>query len=263
MPVTLLSPRLKLERAQEHIEAFHGELSAYMKRHPHRLSTKRQNDGWEVVSIEIVRPMPERIPLIAGDAVHCLRSALDHIVYAIGKGAKKRSGYWPICIAEDDYLLPRGKPPCERPGMRDEGLAAVPEGLRTIIDEAQPYHGGDRAEEHVFAVLNRLDNADKHRIVQTALAVVRHPGDIKRTHPTKDDGKTLTTEWLGIDQPLRMNKKTELLRWKTDPPSNEVYVTYTPSLGVVLGERASWEHITRAQSNIYKLVELIESAVLN
>lgn len=69
MPVTLLSPRLKLERAGEHLETFHSELSTYMKSHPHRLSTKREQDGWEVVSIEIVRAMPERIPLIAGDAI--------------------------------------------------------------------------------------------------------------------------------------------------------------------------------------------------
>lgn len=193
---------------------------------------------------------------------HCLRSALDHIVFAIGKGAEKRSGYWPIATTKDDYFLPRGDPPCERPGKRDEGLRSVPEYLRTIIDETQPYHGGDRAEDHVFAVLSRLDNADKHRVVQTALAVVRHPGEIKRTHPTRDDGKTLTTEWLGIDQPLRMNKKTELLRWKTDPPSDEVYVTYTPRLGVVLGERGTWEAIIRARDNIYKLVERIESAVV-
>jgi hypothetical protein len=147
--------------------------------------------------------------------------------------------------------------------MREEGIGAVPEYLRTFIDESQPYHGGDRADEHVFAVLSRLDNADKHRLVQPVLGVIKDPGDIERTHPTADDGKKLTVEWLGIEKPLRMNEKTEVLRWKTDPPSDEVYVTYKPHLTVLFGERGSWDHVLQASNNIYRLVQDIESAVLD
>ena len=189
----LLSPRLKLERAGEHLKALHAELVAYTERQPHHFTSQVDSEGWTVVSLEIVRPMPEVIPVIAGDAIHCLRSALDHIVYAVSTGSKRRRGYWPICIKEADYLLPRGAPPCERPSMREEGLGGVPESILTIIDGAQPYHGRDRANEHVLAVIGRLDNADKHRVVQTALGVLKNPGTVQSAHPG-DEEATLITE---------------------------------------------------------------------
>src|SRR5205085_5007265 len=107
MPTILLSPRLKLERANEHIKAFHSEINAYIERRPHRISSEFDDEGWNVVSVEVVRPMPDAVPLILGDAVHCLRSALDHIVYAVGTGAKRARGYWPVCVEEDTYLKPR------------------------------------------------------------------------------------------------------------------------------------------------------------
>src|SRR5207244_1939643 len=109
-----------------------------------------------------------------------------------------------------------------RPPMREEGLRAVPEHIRAIIDGTQPYLGGDRAGEHVFAVLSRLDNADKHRVVQSALAVVKDPGTIDTSEIRRGDERTLHTEWLAVGEALRMNKKTDVLRWRTEPPSDRV-----------------------------------------
>jgi len=262
--MTLLSARLKVERASEHLKAFHREINAYIERHPQRLTSEVDDEGWNVVSVELVRPIPDAVPLILGDAVHCLRSALDHIVYAVGTGRNRGSGYYPICIEEVDYLKPRGKPPCERPSMRDEGLAAVPEHIRTIIDATQPYHGGARAKEHVLAVLASLDNADKHRLVQPTLAVIRDPGTVTRvTNSPIPDPDTLTTEWLGIGEPLGMDGKTKILRWRTEPPSEKhVNVKYNPRVGVVIGERGNLGQINLVVEVVYKLIDEIETAVL-
>jgi hypothetical protein len=261
---TLLSPRLKLERANEHLKAFHAEINAYIERRPQHLSTELDADGWNVVSVEIVRPMPEVVPLILGDAIHCLRSALDHIVYAVGSGRNRGRGYYPICIEEADYLKPRGNPPFERPPMRDEGLASVPEHIRTIIDRTQPYHGGARAKEHVLSVITSLDNADKHRLVQPALTVINDPGTVTRvTNSPMRDPDTLTTEWLGIGTPLRTDGKTQVLRWRTEPPSEKhVNVQYNPRVGVAIGERGDLAHIDLALNVIYKLIDEIEAAIL-
>jgi len=40
-------------------------------------------------------------------------------------------------------------------------------------------------------------------------------------------------------------------------------VNYKPQLTVLFGERGSWDHITRARSNVYRLIQDIESAVID
>ncbi len=263
MPVTLLSPRLKLERAREHIEALDTGFRAYTNRHPHRLTNELDDDGWNIVCIEIIRPIPESLSLIAGDAAHCIRSALDHIVYAVSTGSTnaKRRGYWPICVTEGEYLRPRGKAPCERPSMRDEGLASVPEPIRAIIDTTQPYLGGNRASEHVFAVISRLDNADKHRVVQPAIAVVKDAGTIEAARATPGNPVTLREEWFDFGRPLSLEEKTKVLRWRTEPAlaADEVSMKLNPSLTIVFGEGGNFDQVMRAYGEIYKLIDLIET----
>jgi hypothetical protein len=260
--VVFSSARLKLERAGEHLKALHAEVTAYADGHPHRITSQLDSDGWYVVTFEIVRPMPDAISLIAGDAAHCLRSALDHIVYAVSESSKRSGCYWPISARKADYLEPRGKPGCERLSMREEGLGGVPEHIRAIIDETQPYHAGNRTDTHVFAVLNRLDNADKHRLVQPGIAVFKDPGMVEATHADTIE-RTLTTNWLALGQPLRMNEKTKILRWRADPPpSEDVSVKYHPKLGIVFGERGNFDQLVGAREIIYSLVTRIETAVL-
>ena len=263
---TLLSPRLKLERAGEHIKTLHTEFQAYMDRDPHSLSTEVDAEGWNVVSIEIVRPMPEQLALIAGDAIHCIRSSLDHIVYAVATGSatKRRGCYWPVAMTEAEYLQPRGKAPCERPSMREEGLRAVPEPIRAIVDSTQPYHGGSRAKDHVFAVISRLDNADKHRVVPPALAVVKDFGEVDASLVAPGPARTLHEEWIEFGRPLVLNEKTKLLRWRTDPPTpaDQVNVKFKPTMNVVFGEVGTFDQVWKAFVEIKKLVHRIEAAIV-
>lgn len=261
---TLTSARLKLERASEHLKAFHTELSAYIERRPYRVTSELDDDAWQILSFELLYPLPDRLAILAGDACHSLRSALDHIVYAVSEGSDNRSrSYWPIALDKSDYLLPRGKEPCQRPSMRDEALSGVPEPIRLIIDETQPYHGGDRKDIHVLAVIARLDNADKHRLVQTAVGALKDDGWINASAIADEEIEiTLTTEWLGIGEPLNVGKKAKILRLRTDPPLSQVNVEYRPRLGVIFGKRGTIDQILGAREVIYRLVERIESTVV-
>jgi hypothetical protein len=254
----LSSARLKLDRAGEHIKSIREELLAYVEGRPHRVSMDVDDEGWNVVYVEIVRPIPDRMGVLAGDAAHCIRSALDHIVYAVAKGRNRGSGYFPIAVDEDDYLRPRG----DRPSMRDEGLAGVPEPIKTIIDSTQPYHGGDRAREHIFAVVVRIDNADKHRLIQPTVGVIRNPGTIEAPDVAYGHEVVMETDWLHIGEPLRSNNKTPVLRWRTQPPLREMNVKFNPSLGIFIGEGGAFDHLVRAREQVYKLIERIETAEL-
>jgi hypothetical protein len=41
--------RLKLERAQEHLDAFEGKIDAFLEREPYQVSYKQEADGTEHV----------------------------------------------------------------------------------------------------------------------------------------------------------------------------------------------------------------------
>jgi hypothetical protein len=99
-----------------------------------------------------------------GDAVHNMRSALDHITWAFStrnfavKTLKElRDIQFPICLREGEYWGSR-----KSLGQRQRRMRYVEDAARTRIDAMQPYHGGDRATGHPLAILNELSNEDKH-----------------------------------------------------------------------------------------------------
>lgn len=83
--LNLDSVRAKLERAGEHGRLLDQELDAWLKDTPNALSHKISRDQLRhSVIVSILKPPPlTRWALFLGDAVHNMRSALDHLIYAI------------------------------------------------------------------------------------------------------------------------------------------------------------------------------------
>jgi hypothetical protein len=81
----LSSSWAKVRRAEAHIDALEREIVTWVNSNPYRLAKQTNSDltrhGY-VVSI-LKPPDLERWSLIASDAFHNLRCALDHLVYAI------------------------------------------------------------------------------------------------------------------------------------------------------------------------------------
>jgi hypothetical protein len=97
--------------------------------------------------------------IVIGDAVHCLRSALDQLVYGLCEkpGPPNR---FPICRTEREWVV-------DAPRM----YWSLPSAYIAVLNRAQPYHRGDAAHMHPLAILNVLWNLDKHRAIP-ALALV-------------------------------------------------------------------------------------------
>ena len=75
----------KLSRAKEHTQAVKDEVAAWMNTRPNSLTPKANADftRWALV-ISVLKPADlVRWTLIVGHAINDLRSALDHLVYAI------------------------------------------------------------------------------------------------------------------------------------------------------------------------------------
>jgi len=147
----------KVERAKHHIEDLQAAINAFSD--PYSVIAKIDPQTSELVYyLESFKPIPDTIPLICGDAIHNLMSALDHLAYRVvmidtnGCPPKEFGIYFPIGDSAKHYESRRGR---KVEGARPETLAA--------FDALKPYKGGN----DLLWALHRLDNIDKHRLVLT------------------------------------------------------------------------------------------------
>lgn len=154
-----MSPRLnrillKLERAKQHILELEDGLNAFRLSRPYQPITNfNPNSGKTVYNIRVVAAPPESLSLIIGDAIHNLRSALDHLVWQLiesnGNIPTKRSAF-PIYETSAKYKTGSA--------TQIEGMTAA---ARCLIDATNPYVGGTDD----LWILHEIDIVDKHRLL--------------------------------------------------------------------------------------------------
>jgi hypothetical protein len=99
----------------------------------------------------MVDKMPFDVILMAGDIIHHLRSALDHLAFnlvQVGGGIPDTQTCFPIAETREKYETTKAR---KVRGMRDEA--------KTAIDDLCPYGGGNEALWRI----HYLDIVDKHR----------------------------------------------------------------------------------------------------
>ncbi len=154
-----LGVRLKLKRAKEHITEFEQAVGAFKKDKVCVLGTKRYpgQPNFRAVYIKSIKKIPDRLAIIAGDALFNLRSALDHLAMAFwlnaGNHGNCRHVSFPIASSASRYRAESDR------RMKDFDFNA-----KKAIDVIQPYQGGNG---HSLWVLNELNNIDKHRLLLT------------------------------------------------------------------------------------------------
>jgi hypothetical protein len=117
---------------------------------------------------KVLKPFPStEWGLAIGDGVHCLRSALDQLVYAVLTTPNDRAAF-PISKNERDWITEAPKP-----------LWGVPEPFRAVIDRAQPYHARKFADAHPISELAALSNCDKHKAIPVTALVSAEGGELR------------------------------------------------------------------------------------
>jgi hypothetical protein len=159
--VGIADPYLKLAWAEHHLKLLDFEVSAFSEDKPYSL--ERYDDLKLQLHIMKVRlnDVPDRVCLVAGDVISCMRSSLDHLVWSLasGPGNVKNADYtqFPIldCLNSDT-----------RKRFRRQ-TAGVPELALKEIKTFQPYHRGNAFKTHWLWRLNTLRNVNEHRRVPT------------------------------------------------------------------------------------------------
>jgi hypothetical protein len=82
--------RLKIERADKHIDDLKMVVRTFFDSIPCKVSHKRDPDTRKLIYyVESAQSLPIVVAAIAGDALHCLRDALDQQLYLVGTGNAK------------------------------------------------------------------------------------------------------------------------------------------------------------------------------
>jgi hypothetical protein len=124
--------------------------------------------------------------LILGDALHNLRSALDHLATSlvIVSGGRPNTDVYPR--TQFPLFLDRLD---KGDAIRDVTIKPklMPAG-EAILERTQPYNRTDDPTRHPLAILNELSNVDKHRVVNLTQGAF---GRISVTLRRKSDGAIL------------------------------------------------------------------------
>lgn len=85
--------RFKSDRANKHILTVDSEIRAFRESKPYAISAKPHpvpQIEHTTLCVSSVKPVPESIALITGDAVHNLRSTLDHLAWQLVEAGVER-----------------------------------------------------------------------------------------------------------------------------------------------------------------------------
>jgi hypothetical protein len=148
---------LKLRRADEHIEDIKERIRRFSGQ-PYKVISHFDKDTgkWEL-RLSGVKNIPETWPLIIGDAVNNLRSALDHLMWnlvLLNNGGPARGTQFPISINGNSY-----------DGDTGQLTAGASVAHIAKIKSLQPYHRVGTEQTHPLFWVNELARFDKHRVL--------------------------------------------------------------------------------------------------
>lgn len=173
--------RQKLKWANRHANTLRKEIGEVDPAPAHvPLRRKYEADKSAIVwRIERVPEIKDRWGLIAGDALHNFRGALDHLWWQL---AKRHLGREPTEDEAKEIQFPIFERPTQwnpnHPYFRHVDPAHPPK-----VKARQPFNPSTGDEVNYLGVLGRLSNVDKHRVIHPVLVTMSGGGGQLPTPP--------------------------------------------------------------------------------
>jgi hypothetical protein len=223
---------LRLDRAYEHLVEIERLIDTYTSGEPYavRPEFERRPRVYVYRLRHIEEPDP-KIAVVIGDLLHNLRAAMNYCMGGLVPSRRAAKTQFPI-LAVDPFARERPggrylqRQPDTRRAWRSWVKGVHPDAL-AIIERLQPYHPGPRGTPRYLAVLNALNNGDKHR----RLTVVSGGAVNVSVKAYALDG-TLLTDRTPVGNTL-LQDGTELFRHPTEV---QVHVRLTAHVGIRLGQ---------------------------
>jgi len=230
--------RLKIKRANKHISDLNDALDGFIQTDFYSLAVNKDVDtGKQVLRIKFLKPIPESVPLILGDAVHNLRTSLDFVASTIVRIANGTGDYVKFPIRETRQKV-------EGAIKGGEIQMAPPSVIAAIIDQIKPYRGGN---DPLYG-LHELDIADKHLFLVPVISLATIRGvDI-------DFGavRMPITVIIGSDSEIRVESLPDRVL--------EVKNSGTATFKVIFGEGHPFQ-LEPVIQTLYQLSQLVSGCV--
>lgn len=234
MPVS--SARLKLKRAHEHIAEIKNRVDLLPASDVASVGVN-SDTGQKFVKHDIMdKSALEDIALYMGDAVHNLKSALDHAWLAVITRLAPRS----LCHKTLFPVYPT--PELLEDALRKREIDTSSKALfNVVINDIKPYKGGD----HAIWAIHKLDITDKHKL----LVPIATYSTITGLKFEDETGKVLSGSTYGTTQPAP---------WYI--PMNEGWHVKDhgkPVIGIHFGKGTGLEHF-----DVLDILQLYSSYIL-
>jgi hypothetical protein len=199
-------PRLKIRRAQDHVNSLKIAIDDYFARDPWAILLQRNNKtgGYRLV-LKGREQVPADFSLIFGDAVHNFRTALD----ILANDAVRATGAVPKKV-----YFPFGQ---DAQGFEDqliEKMKQAPENVRAIIRSFKPFTGGNET----LRAMHDLDIGDKHiALMNVNTATATPPLPMVQTGYERVSGERPNRLTFGADFSALKTAPIDLAGFPADP----------------------------------------------
>lgn len=256
----------KLDRAEEQLNAQDREWVDWREHEqPWGAHAEVSDDYQRLIFIfDELKPIPPRFGVIAGEIVHDMRSALDHLAsYLVQLHGSQPTlvTAWPL--EPSPWGWRRKVERRNRPWQlwRKEGagpLKGIPRHSNAwaLIKGSQPYIRSDSARDDALWGLHQLWNADKHRVINAIRVYVKTDlllnGFTIRPHVEPLRRKVLIPK----DRPLKQGAKLALLEFAAPVPHVSVDLNLSVDIALSTQEgdrdRGSIRETLQIVRNLYE-----------
>ncbi len=158
----LRGPRLKVDRANQHIIELKAKAEVFLARNPYRAVVEENleatRDKWpRALVLRVREETPEEFSAIIGDIIHNLRSALDLLVCALVRANEGDDKNVKFPIAKDASVFENA--------IKESKIARGGSVAMDYVRALKPYGGEDG--NWPISSLHALDIEDKHRLIIT------------------------------------------------------------------------------------------------
>lgn len=233
--------RLKVERAQRHVNEINAILIAYIQSDSCKIIVEEDpHTGQNLLKLVSNAGPPSELALAIGDAAHNLRASLDYVTSAIVGVANDRV-HFPMQATREELVASDHLRRIE---------IANPKIAETILDEIKPYGADD-----LLFPLTRLDNTDKHKLLIPVFAITGVTGvNFEDSNRNRFNNATLSVGQGGILRAVATSGKIKINSY--GKPIGDIFF---PD-GSVLAQRRVLPTIVEIGRAVLRAIEILEIA---
>jgi hypothetical protein len=166
------SARLKIDRANKHISELQTCLDEFLKTDFYILTEKKNAErGEHGFTITLLKPIPDEVALIAGDAIHNLRTALD---FMFGEAVQNRGFHFPAMDSRKKLAK----------AVQHGVINQFPKVAAVLLNVIEPH---PTWYDSIWT-LHRLDVADKHQLLIPVMGLASASADFEDSTGKKYGG---------------------------------------------------------------------------